>query len=258
MFFMLLFVASGMPLIYLWDKTKTILTRFEFLKKVLKQFCFLLKFIILVVSEVIVMSRMGKELKEFKKFKETYSFKPLKIEQKGDELYVGKDLLMDNEANITVETDAFINVGYKFKGEQTKLLSNLYPYEFMFKGKEVKSIEGVLQGIKFKGIKEQNLVLTYSGTDAKNIKFAVKENWQDEGIVYWQGKPFKRDSVEFDNFIDELYISAIQNPLYRNVIKKTNKYVLHSIGGEDKTKTILTRFEFEKILNALSCFLKSK
>lgn len=204
------------------------------------------------------MGNLNKELKSFQSFKANYKFKPLQIKQKKDELFVGKDLLVDSEGNITVETDNFINVGYKFKGENTKLLSNLYPYEFVFKGKKVKSIEGVLQGIKFRAVKEQNLVLNYFGVDAKNIRFCATNNWQDKGIVYWQGKPFKRDSVEFDDFIDELYVSAIQNPLYRNAIKKTKKYILHSIGEEDKAKTILTRFEFERILNALKDFLANE
>ncbi len=74
--------------------------------------------------------------------------------------------------------------------------------------------------------------------------------------MYWQGKEIKRDSDEYDNLVDELYISAIQNPLYRNVLKNINKPIIHSIGEVDKKKTVFTRYEFEFMLNCLVEFLK--
>lgn len=74
--------------------------------------------------------------------------------------------------------------------------------------------------------------------------------------MYWQGKEIKRDSDEYDNIVDELYISAIQNPLYRNVLKNINKPIIHSIGEVDKKKTVFTRYEFEFMLNCLVEFLK--
>ena len=76
--------------------------------------------------------------------------------------------------------------------------------------------------------------------------------------MYWQGKEIDRFAKEYDDFLDEMYISAIQNPLYRNVLKSTNKYILHSMGTLEKEETVFTRFEFEKMLNTLSAFLNSK
>ena len=101
----------------------------------------------------------------------------------------------------------------------------------------------------------QKLVFKYSGADANNIKIASDIDWKAGGIVYWRGKPIKRDSKEYDEMIEELYICAIQNPLYRNVLKKIDKPIIHSLGVEDKTETVFTRYEFEYMLNSLVAFL---
>ena len=58
--------------------------------------------------------------------------------------------------------------------------------------------------------------------------------------------------------VDELYISAIQNPLYRNILKTTDRYIIHTIGAEAKEETVFTRYEFELQLNCLKDFLKEK
>ena len=102
----------------------------------------------------------------------------------------------------------------------------------------------------------QNLVLKYSGVNAYHIKVVSEYNWKQEGIVYWQGNPINRFSKEYEDLVDELYISAIQNPLYRSALKKFDKYILHEMGNTDKTETVFTRYEFEKQLNCLKDFLK--
>ena len=64
---------------------------------------------------------------------------------------------------------------------------------------------------------------------------------------------------EFDDFIDELYVSLIQNPLYRNALKKVgDKYILHALGEKTKMDTVFTREEFERELNCLKEFVRSK
>lgn len=118
-------------------------------------------------------------------------------------------------------------MGYKLKGAMPKLLSNLFSYEFKFSGIKWNCIENVFQGIKFKDKKEQNLVFNYKGLDACNIKESSLNDWKDNHIIYWQGKSIDRFSKEYDDFLDELYISAIQNPLYINMIKKCNKYIYY-------------------------------
>ena len=131
---------------------------------------------------------------------------------------------------------------------------------FKFRGKMVNSIEGVLQGIKYKDKKTQNLVLKYSGVDAYHTRGANSNDfWGEQGILYWQGKPMRRECEEYQSFLDELYLSAAKNPIYKRCLLATgNKYLLHHIGNEDQKQTVLTRFEYEQRLNSLREFVKNK
>ena len=104
----------------------------------------------------------------------------------------------------------------------------------------------------------QNYVFTYYGTQAVHIKAASCYNWKETGEIYWQGKAIKRESKEYELLIDELYISAIQNPLYRNILMNCNKTIIHSIGENDKKETTFTRYEFEFELNCLKDFIQKK
>ena len=62
----------------------------------------------------------------------------------------------------------------------------------------------------------------------------------------------------YEDFIDELYVSAIQNPLYRNVLKNVgDKYILHALGETNKNETVFTRYEFEYELNALKAYVQA-
>lgn len=203
-------------------------------------------------------ANIRKELEEFRKFKQNYVFKQKEIVEIAGKLYVDSFTLEDEEGETVSESDTWINAGYKIKGAYSKVLSNLFPYTFAFRGITFNSVEGFFQGIKFQDITMQNLVFSYTGTDANHIKVASDYNWKESGILYFQGNSIKRDSQEYMDLVDELYISAIQNPLYRNVLKNCNKYILHSIGGLDKNETVFTRYEFEYELNCLKDFLKGK
>lgn len=202
---------------------------------------------------------MKKELENFKKFKTEYKFNQKEVYEINNIKYCDEMPLIDEEGNEIVECEKWVNVGYKFKNSYSKLLSNLFPYEFEFRGKKLSSIEGFFQGIKFKDIDMQNLVLKYSGINAYHVKMASQYNWKETGLVYWQGKAINRFSKEYEDIVDELYISAIQNPLYRNAIKQCgNKYILHEIGNTQKEETVFTRYEFEKQLNCLKDFLNTR
>ena len=201
---------------------------------------------------------MKNELEQFLKFKKTYNFVPKQIIEKDGIKYCDGEQLTDEDGKELGESANWVNVGYNIKSNYSKTLSNLFPYTFNFRGKQLKSIEGFFQGIKFKDINMQNMVLEYSGLPALNIKIASDYDWKKEGNIYWQGQAINRFSEEYDNLIDELYISAIQNPLYRNVLKKCDKYILHEIGSLNKEDSVFTRYEFEKQLNCLKDFLKDR
>lgn len=204
------------------------------------------------------MKNVEKELEEFKKFKLHYVFKQKNIEEINGKQYCEGEPLLDEEGKEIGDCEKWINVGYKYKGPYAKVLSNLFPYEFEFKGKRLKSIESFFQGIKFKDIEMQDLVFEYSGLDSNHVKVCSGYDWKETGIVYWQGKAINRYSKEYDDLVDELYISAIQNPLYRNILKTTDRDIIHTMGGKEKKETVFTRYEFEFQLNCLKDFLKER
>ena len=166
--------------------------------------------------------------------------------------------LLDEDGKEIGDCEKWINVGYKHKGPYAKVLSNLFPYESEFRGKILKSIESFFQGIKFKDINMQNLVFNYSGLDSNYVKVCSGYDWNKTGILYFQGKEINRYSKEYEDLVDELYIFAIQNPLYRNILKVTTRDIIHTMGGESKKETVFTRYEFELQLNCLKDFLKEK
>lgn len=198
------------------------------------------------------------ELKNFKKFKKNYLFKQKEIEIIEGIAYCEGIALIDEEGKELGDSEKWINVGYKLKGPYAKIYSNLFPYKFIFRGKELHCIENFFQGIKFKDKELQDIVLSYSGLNSNYIKAATNYDWKKTGIVYWQGQKINRFSKEYDDIVDELYISAIQNPLYRNALKICNKDIIHVMGETEKEKTTFTRYEFEKELNCLKDFLKEK
>lgn len=200
---------------------------------------------------------MKKIVKEYTKFRKEYNFnyEPLKID--GENIYFKNELVQDENKKYS-DGENFINTGYNFKNSLSRGLSNLYPMSFKFRGKKVNSIEGVLQGIKYKDKKTQNLVLKYSGLDAYHTRGAnTKDFWGNSGKLYWQGKEIDRKSEDYQLFLDELYMSAVRNPLYKRMLLATgDKYLLHHIGNEDINQTVLTRFEYEQRLNSLREFIK--
>ncbi|MBO5394357.1 MAG: hypothetical protein J6A28_00435 [Clostridia bacterium] len=202
----------------------------------------------------------SEKIKEFKCFRENYQFNCKKLTKKGEAIYLGKVCVEDKEGNKTFETDSFINTGYGSKNSISRVLSNLYPHSFKFRGKRVASIEGVLQGIKYKDKKLQNEILKYSGLDAYHTRACNSQDfWGSDGLLYWQGKPMKRDSQVYQKFLDELYICASACPVYKKALLSTgDKYLLHHIGNEDVTQTVLTRYEYELRMAALREFLRKE
>ena len=197
-----------------------------------------------------------KELFLFQEFKKNYVFQQKEIQYINDKPFCDGFPLEDEESNLIPISESWINVGYNAKNSLAKALSNLFPYEFDFKGHRLQSLESFFQGIKFPDPKTQKFVFAYHGLDAVHIQIASDYDWKETGFLYWQGQKINRYSAEYDDLVDEVYISAIQNPLFRQVLKKVDRAILHSIGKANKEETVFTRYEFEKQLNCLSAFLK--
>lgn len=195
--------------------------------------------------------------KKYTEFRKNSGFKLELLEKRDNKIYFRGEVVEDEEKRYSTGT-TFINVGYNFKNSLARMLSNLYPMQFKFRGKKVASIEGVLQGIKYKDKKIQNLVLKYAGLDAYHTRGAnTLDFWGTSGKLYWQGTEIDRKSEEYQIFLDELYLSAVKNPLYKKALLATeNKYLLHHIGNEDVNQTVLTRAEYEERLNTLRDFIQ--
>ena len=69
------------------------------------------------------------------------------------------------------------------------------------------------------------------------------------------GKKINRISKEYNDLVDELYISDILNKFYRKAIKKCDLPIIHAIGNDNINETVFTRYEFEFMLNCLHDFL---
>lgn len=189
-------------------------------------------------------------LEKFKKYKQEFTL--LEVKQI-DNNYYFNDILIDDGTNYVWETDNFIVIKYGSRNSISRILSNLYPMQFRFRHKKVNSIESVLQGIKYKNKKTQNLVFKYAGVDAYHTRASnLFDFWGNNGLLYWQGKQINRNEQEYQDFLDELYLSALSNPLYfRALISVNNKYLLHHIGRTNPHETVLTRYEYESRLYAL-------
>lgn len=127
-------------------------------------------------------------------------------------------------------------------------LSNFIEYHFHFKGEEIHSMEGLLQGIKFKDISKQKEIFKLVGSKAK-FK-GKKSKWKENQILYFQDQSFKRDSKEYQDFLYKAFETLFTNnpTAQKNLLATKKKKLTHTIGTHDITQTVLTEKEFCSIL----------
>ena len=123
-------------------------------------------------------------------------------------------------------------------------LSNLAPHRFTFRGVECGSMEGLLQGVKFEAIDMQKHVCSLAGHKARLA--GQKKNWHSTQTLWWQGEPMKRDSQQYQDFLDEAYKELVyQNTKARKALLATKDAVLkHTMGKRKINETVLTQKEF--------------
>lgn len=131
------------------------------------------------------------------------------------------------------------------KGEYpSDALSNFYAHSFVLDGRNYASMEGFLQSLKVKNAAKASKICALSGAKAKA---AGKRHslWKLTKTLYYNGKPIKRDSAEFDSLITKAYDALFENEKFKAALKGSeNKLLEHSVGKDDKRKTVLTRNEF--------------
>jgi predicted NAD-dependent protein-ADP-ribosyltransferase YbiA (DUF1768 family) len=144
-----------------------------------------------------------------------------------------------------------MEVGGNNKEYPGRNLSNFFPHPFKFRGIEVASMEGFLQGLKFKSPEMQREVFKLVGFAAK--KKGSGKNWQQSQTLWYQGHPIPRRSECYQILLNEAYDAMYeQNAAFRKALADSHDANLtHSIGRTNESETVLTIREFISRLNKL-------
>lgn len=123
-------------------------------------------------------------------------------------------------------------------------LSNFAPNSFVLDKIHCASMEGFLQGLKYKNPDMQQHVCTLVGMKAKRT--GAQKNWQSNQTLYWKGKSIKRSSDAYQSLLDRAFRAMFdQNMGARKALLATGNAVLkHSIGRSKMNETVLTKREF--------------
>lgn len=131
-------------------------------------------------------------------------------------------------------------------------LSNFTRREFVLDGINCMSMEGFLQSLKFKEKIEQAGVCFKIGKEAKETG-TKKFWWKITGNLYWKGKKIKRHSEEYLDLITRAYDAMFESSQsFRQDLRDArNCELLHTIGEENPSKSVLTSEEFISQLKRL-------
>jgi len=143
-------------------------------------------------------------------------------------------------------TKDFIDISYESKNIIVKSLSTPFPHDFTFHGIKIRSVEGFLQSLKYKDEQTKQHLINCYGSEACFVGASnFDEDLQYEGNLYFEGKKIDRYDIEYQELLNELYLSLCSNSTFENSLKATgDRELLYSSGIEDPTKTLLTSREF--------------
>ena len=156
-------------------------------------------------------------------------------------------------------------VDISYKDHVSAPLSNLYPHKFIIYGFypssniseeqiTIPSMESFLQGLKIQDKNLQNIFMTsYSGMDACKMS-ATLNSWKETGTLWFNGVAFNRYSDEYTDLITRAYDALFEtNHIFREIVlpKYKDKILIHTIGKDDRSDTVLTEAEFRYQLNRL-------
>lgn len=145
----------------------------------------------------------------------------------------------------------------------SSVLSNLFPHKFLFYTKTrpgifddtlCLSMESFLQSLRIKEPNFQKYVCQhYSGPMVQKLKVCLRD-WREDGYLYWDGIAIKRDSATYKELITTAYDCLFEgNPIFRECVLPRFKgmHLIHSIGKDYESETLLTESEFRYQLNRL-------
>lgn len=149
-----------------------------------------------------------------------------------------------------------MDIGSK-SGYPSSSLSNFAPHAFVLDDVQCASMEGFLQSLKFSNPDMQVEVCKLVGITAK--RRGSKKNWKTTQTLYWRGKPYKRDSEDYQKLLDRAYHALSQNASFQRALLATGSSSLtHSIGKNKINETVLTVQEFTSRLYKLRNELQQK
>lgn len=140
-----------------------------------------------------------------------------------------------------------INIYSKSSNEIARILSNFHGNSFVFEGIPFPCFEAFVQCLKFPDPEEQLLV---AQMDAKAAKEKGRtQRWQETGLVYWKGRPIDRYGREYRELLDRAYDALCENEEFADALLRSKGNILiHTIGKNRKTATVLTAYEFCSML----------
>lgn len=156
-------------------------------------------------------------------------------------------------------------VDISYKDHVSAPLSNLYPHKFVLYGFyptsniseeqiTIPSMESFLQGLKIKDATLQNIFMTrYSAMDACKMS-ATLNDWKETQTLWFNGEPYNRYSDEYTDLITKAYDALFEtNVIFREIVlpKFKGKILIHTIGKDSESDTVLTEAEFRHQLNRL-------
>ncbi len=123
-------------------------------------------------------------------------------------------------------------------------LSNFTNHSFVFNAVACRSMEGLLQSLKFQDIATQNAVCQMDGPAAKEKGMTV--DWRPFQTLWWQGQPMSRQGDDYQQFLTSVFMALYtQNEDARMALLSTgDAELIHSIGVQDACETVLTEREF--------------
>lgn len=129
------------------------------------------------------------------------------------------------------------------------VLSNFYPTRFVMdvqegqEGQEVSCMEAFLQSTKCPDVEYQKVIALMPAKQAKAV--GAKYNWQQDGMLYWQGHQFSRYSIEYWRLLFRAYRKLCDDPIFASAVRSSGHAILlHSVGKWSMRKTCLTTWEF--------------
>ena len=158
--------------------------------------------------------------------------------------------------------DSTVNtVDISFDEPNGSAISNVFPHNFVFYSNfpshveiNCSSMESFIQSLRVKDPELQKYICEhYSGTMSQKLKACLRD-WRQDGLVYWQGVPIKRDSATYTELITTAYDCLFEsNPVFRQLVLPSfkGKYLIHTIGKDSEAETLLTEQEFRFQLNRL-------